>query len=832
MCIFRNFAGSLFRPAANLRASFTFVLLVTLFFSTSSVPEVFGQRSGRQLERIISPKGKTKRVSAPAVLFASPVQTILTSTWTPASPDPSGIAYDIVNDRLIVVDSEVDETTGAGYNGVNIWSSTRLGVEMPSGTTLAWGGMLTEEPTGAGYDPATGTLFISTDDDDRVYVVNRGADGLFGTADDLVRSILTEFLFGLTDNEDPAFDAATGDLFVLDGAGTDVFRIDPVNGIFGDGDDTATSWDVGNGVSDAEGLAIHPARDTVLVGERNGDRILEFQRDGTLVDTIDMSGVTGLDNISGLTVAPASDNSSPWHLWIVDRKVDNDSVPTENDGTIYEVSVPWGVNLAPVVDLVTIDNAAPGTNDTLTANVLSHDEDGDVITLSYQWYKNDVALAGETGSTLDLSQAGNGDKGDRITVEVDAFDGTSTSTARTSQAVKVVNTLPSLSYPDRENSEGEPIVTSVAVTDPDGDTLTYAATGLPPGLTLDPSTGAITGSVAIDAADNSPYNTIITVSDGDTTPMPITLVQAVTPNTVLNTSVTTSFASQPVEGNLLVALGRVGSGRFPVMGDLSWRFVILSNETPRAVAYYKIAGPSEPTDVTMTAADGTATQVGLALFEYSGVDMYEFDALESWFSRGQIPDTNSATAGPVVTSQTGSLLLGGLHTAGNRVVLDTWTNDFDRVSSLIEGTTSRSAFTHRLADGPGSFETSNSWGGSDTDAATTLMSFRPKPLDAGETQDGFQWTISELEPSAAPVSLSGRVVDVGGRPVKGAILTAQDQEGNWWSATTNTFGYYRLEGLSAGDSFVVNVYSRRYSFAPVLVTPEADLEGLNFVAAP
>jgi sugar lactone lactonase YvrE len=138
----------------------------------------------------------------------------------------------------------------------------RRGRARHRGTTLAY----SKEPTGLGHDPATDTLFVSDDDKKRIFVVRRGPDGRFGTADDPVSSIDTGAL-GSTDTEDPEFDPSSGDLFFLDGAGTEVYRIDPANGTFGDGDDVVTHFDVGwLGPKDFEGLASDPSRGTLLVG--------------------------------------------------------------------------------------------------------------------------------------------------------------------------------------------------------------------------------------------------------------------------------------------------------------------------------------------------------------------------------------------------------------------------------------------------------------------------------------------------------------------------------------------------------------------------------------
>ena len=51
-------------------------------------------------------------------------------------------------------------------------------------------------------------------------------------------------------------------------------------------------------------------------------------------------------------------------------------------------------------------------------------------------------------------------------------------------------------------------------TDPDGDTLTYAASGLPAGLSINTATGEISGTISLSAASGSPYAVSVTVRDG------------------------------------------------------------------------------------------------------------------------------------------------------------------------------------------------------------------------------------------------------------------------------------------------------------------------------
>ena len=100
---------------------------------------------------------------------------------------------------------------------------------------------------------------------------------------------------------------------------------------------------------------------------------------------------------------------------------------TPNDGFISGTATPAMAQVAdsaPVIDSVGITPTSPTTNQVLTANVTSHDADGDSVNYAYQWYKNGTAIGGATNATLDLSQIGNGDRGDAITVAVTASDGT------------------------------------------------------------------------------------------------------------------------------------------------------------------------------------------------------------------------------------------------------------------------------------------------------------------------------------------------------------------------------------------------------------------------
>ena len=72
--------------------------------------------------------------------------------------------------------------------------------------------------------------------------------------------------------------------------------------------------------------------------------------------------------------------------------------------------------------------------------------------------------------------------------------------------------------PERHNFDGEmiqPIDVSMSFVDPEGATLSYSAQGLPPGLSLNPETGVITGRLPAGASAEGPYMVTITARDPD-----------------------------------------------------------------------------------------------------------------------------------------------------------------------------------------------------------------------------------------------------------------------------------------------------------------------------
>jgi hypothetical protein len=321
--------------------------------------------------------------AAAATVSATLVATRTTSTWGRPSPDPAGITYDPGAGRLIISDCEVEETPL--YAGTNLFLSTLDGVQSasdPGGTTLPW----SREPTGVGYRAADGRLFVSDDDTDRIYEVRAGADGRHGTPDDVVTSFSVRSL-GSGDPEDVAIDmelTSDNHLLVIDGGTKKIYDYGPGgNGVFDGqpadgGDDTVSVIDVGrHGALDPEGVAFDARRNTILALDGPSKRVYELNRQGQLLNIVDIRAAQP-KKAAGITIAPASNGSGALNWYIVDRGVDNDNNPQENDGRFYEMAVtlpPLGapVNATPRVNAGPDKRVPTGTPASLTG---SADDDG------------------------------------------------------------------------------------------------------------------------------------------------------------------------------------------------------------------------------------------------------------------------------------------------------------------------------------------------------------------------------------------------------------------------------------------------------------------------
>jgi hypothetical protein len=319
--------------------------------------------------------------SPAANVAASLVQIINTSKhppspWNPSSPDPSGIAYRPATNSLLMSDGEVEEKH-PDYQGFNIFESTT------GGTLLNWCSTkgFSNEPIGAAVNPANGRLYFSDDFHDSVFEINL-VDGIYCNGNDTVATLDIQTIYPeVNDPEGLAFAPASGQnqnrLVVSDGVNKEVYLINlGADGVIGGANETAAGhFDVESlGLIDPEGIEYNPDNNTLFIVSTKG--VNQFMQEttlsGALVNTYNLSFL-GAIRRSGLAYAPGSQNPGKKNIYMASRGVDNDDDPNENDGKVYEIALgasgptPTPSNTPPPTNTPTpTSTATPGPSPTNT----------------------------------------------------------------------------------------------------------------------------------------------------------------------------------------------------------------------------------------------------------------------------------------------------------------------------------------------------------------------------------------------------------------------------------------------------------------------------------
>jgi CSLREA domain-containing protein len=88
-------------------------------------------------------------------------------------------------------------------------------------------------------------------------------------------------------------------------------------------------------------------------------------------------------------------------------------------------------------------------------------------------------------------------------------------------------------------------------------------------------------------------------------------------------------------------------------------------------------------------------------------------------------------------------------------------------------------------------------------------------------------TAAPLAPTAAQVSISGRVLTPAGRGVSGALVSMTDGRGSTRTARANSFGFYRFETVAAGETYIFEVAVKRRRAASQIVSVTDEITELN-----
>lgn len=166
------------------------------------------------------------------------------------------------------------------------------------------------------------------------------------------------------------------------------------------------------------------------------------------------------------------------------------------------------INTPPSINTPVNQNSKTGVAVSLL--VEASDVDGDTLVYSATGLPTGLSINSATGVI-----SGTPSSAGTFSATVSVNDGTDSSSSPFTWVVTttVINRPPQITNISSKTSQvGDAINVAVQATDPDGDTLSYSATGLPSGLAINATTGVISGNLS--TAGN--YTVNITVSDSQT----------------------------------------------------------------------------------------------------------------------------------------------------------------------------------------------------------------------------------------------------------------------------------------------------------------------------
>ncbi len=96
---------------------------------------------------------------------------------------------------------------------------------------------------------------------------------------------------------------------------------------------------------------------------------------------------------------------------------------------------------------------------------------------------------------------------------------------------------------------------------------------------------------------------------------------------------------------------------------------------------------------------------------------------------------------------------------------------------------------------------------------------------------GF-WTPDDFTPTAATATIGGRIRAADGRGIKNVFITLTHPNGATQTTRSSSFGYYSFAEIPVGETYVVSVVSKRFSFSPSaqVINLTSDAMDVDFTA--
>ncbi len=88
-----------------------------------------------------------------------------------------------------------------------------------------------------------------------------------------------------------------------------------------------------------------------------------------------------------------------------------------------------------------------------------------------------------------------------------------------------------------------------------------------------------------------------------------------------------------------------------------------------------------------------------------------------------------------------------------------------------------------------------------------------------------------LAPTAAEVSISGRVLDENNRGLGRVSVILTESDGTVHTSSTNPFGYYNFQNITAGETIIITAVHKLYAFSPQVIFVDDDMNNVDILSS-
>lgn len=103
-------------------------------------------------------------------------------------------------------------------------------------------------------------------------------------------------------------------------------------------------------------------------------------------------------------------------------------------------------------------------------------------------------------------------------------------------------------------------------------------------------------------------------------------------------------------------------------------------------------------------------------------------------------------------------------------------------------------------------------------------------VGANSGNNNLKFLNGPSRPTAAAVTVRGRVLSPFGRGVSRARVLMTDSTGQTRTVMTNPFGFYTFGNIEVGDTYILEVRDKRYTYTPQAISLTEEATDVNFTA--